>query len=168
MEYTMEELVPIVARLAEKYTASESTSVTYEKAEQLMEAVLYCIHETGVPEEGAVIPSEKIPARQAYEAGLERVKKKVKRALELYNEILPEIICQEDQNLNDIFTKGMPEFFLWYDVKFEPQNTRIMLDYPVSKDLSCYAGIDKVYEFLLCICREQGLGRMTEPDASLT
>ena len=43
--YTMEELVPIVGRLAEKYCAGESSSVTYEKAEQLMGAVLYCIHE---------------------------------------------------------------------------------------------------------------------------
>ena len=37
----MEELVPIVGKLAEKYTSHESTSITYEKAEQLMGAVLY-------------------------------------------------------------------------------------------------------------------------------
>ncbi len=46
VNYEMEELVPIVGKLAEKYTAFESTSVSYEKAEQLMGAVLYCIHET--------------------------------------------------------------------------------------------------------------------------
>ena len=45
MDYEMEELVPIVGKLAEKYTANESTSITYEKAEQLMGAILYCIHE---------------------------------------------------------------------------------------------------------------------------
>ncbi len=44
--YRMEELIPIVGRLAEKYTGFESSSITYEKAGQLMEAVLYCIHET--------------------------------------------------------------------------------------------------------------------------
>ncbi|MEY8426665.1 DUF6179 domain-containing protein [Lachnospiraceae bacterium 46-15] len=168
MEYTMEELVPIVARLAEKYTAFESTSVTYEKAEQLMEAVLYCIHEIGFSEEEAVILAERIPARQAYETGLECVKRKVKRALDLYNEILTEVIWHEDQNLYDIFAKDMPEFFRRYDVKFEPQNTIIMLDYPVSKDLSRYTGIDKIYEFLVCICQEHGLGRMPESDDSLT
>ena len=37
--------MPIVAELADKYTGKESTSITYEKARQLMEAVLYCIHE---------------------------------------------------------------------------------------------------------------------------
>ena len=35
MDYEMEELVPIVGKLAEKYTSHESTSITYEKAEQL-------------------------------------------------------------------------------------------------------------------------------------
>ena len=33
MDYEMEELVPIVGKLAEKYTAHESTSITYEKAD---------------------------------------------------------------------------------------------------------------------------------------
>ena len=41
MNYEMEELVPIVGKLAEKYTSRESTSIPYEKAEQLMGAVLY-------------------------------------------------------------------------------------------------------------------------------
>ena len=40
MTYKMEELLPVVGKLAEKYTSFESTSVTYEKAEQLMGAAL--------------------------------------------------------------------------------------------------------------------------------
>lgn len=36
MNYEIEELVPIVGKLAEKYTDNESTSITYEKAQQLM------------------------------------------------------------------------------------------------------------------------------------
>ena len=45
ISYEMDELLPIVAELSRKYTAGESTSLSYEKAQQLMEAVLYCIHE---------------------------------------------------------------------------------------------------------------------------
>ena len=41
MDYEMEELLPIVATLAEKYTGGESSSISYEKAGQLMEAVMY-------------------------------------------------------------------------------------------------------------------------------
>ena len=39
--YDMEELMPIVARLTEEFTSGESTSVTYERARSLMEAVIY-------------------------------------------------------------------------------------------------------------------------------
>ena len=46
MEYEMEELIPLVKELCDRYTGKESTSVTYEAAQRLMEAVLYCIHET--------------------------------------------------------------------------------------------------------------------------
>lgn len=37
--YSMEELLPVVAWLTRKYTSNESTSITYEKARQLMGAV---------------------------------------------------------------------------------------------------------------------------------
>ena len=47
MEYELEELFPVVAELARKYTSGESTSITYERANHLMEAVLYCIHQCG-------------------------------------------------------------------------------------------------------------------------
>ncbi len=155
MKYQMEELIPIVARLTEQYTSFESTSVTYEKAEQLMRAVLYCIHETETGGSGGMISAEGIPAEQAYQAGLALAEEKVKKALELYHELLPEFVDYRNQCLYDTVVKGLPEFFKWYDVKFEPQNTIVMLDYPVLKDLSGYSGIDKIYEFICCIRAEQ-------------
>ena len=45
MEYQMEELLPLVTALTEKFTSKESSSVTYETAQMLMEAVLFCIQE---------------------------------------------------------------------------------------------------------------------------
>ena len=111
MNYEMEELVPIVGKLAEKYTAFESTSVSYEKAEQLMGAVLYCIHETWQvrPEKGrnrgrALWPKgERLSAAQAYEMGARLVEEKTKAALSLYHEILPGFDSYENQCLKDTF-----------------------------------------------------------------
>lgn len=51
--------------------------------------------------------------------------------------------------------KGLPEFFKWYDIRFEPQNTVITLDYPVLEDLSDHSGIDRIFEFIRCIRLEQ-------------
>lgn len=155
MEYEMEELIAIVGRLAEKYNAHESTSMTYEKAEQLMEAVLYCIHETKQFGDNFMVSEENMPIQRVYEIGAVYVEEKVKKALDLYNEMLPTFVYYGNHCLYDTFIKGMPEFFKWYDMQFEPQNTILTLDYPVLKDISGYIGIDKVYEFIVCIYLEQ-------------
>lgn len=155
MNYEMEELIPIVAKLANRYNAGESTSMPYEKAEQLMEAVLYCIREGEKCQRNGIVSGEGISAQQAYDAGLMRVEEKVKKALELYNELLPEFVYYGNRCLYDTFAKGIPEFFKWYDIYFEPQNAILTLDYPVLKDLSGYTGIDKIYEFIRCIGLEQ-------------
>ncbi len=155
MGYGMNDLIPVVARLAEKYVGGDSTSVTYEKAEQLMEAVLYCIHEAETCGSNPVVSTKETPAQEVYEAGVACAKEKVKAALNLYHEILPEFVSFGNQCLEDTFIKGIPRFFKWYDVEFEPQNTIITLDYPALKDLSGMTGIDKIYEFLKCILQEQ-------------
>ena len=155
-EYEMEELLPVVAKLTQRYTGYESTSVTYEKAEQLMEAVIYCIHETGLQDgRSTVSVFGKIPAQKAYELGLERVKEKVKAALEWYNETLADFIWYGNRCLYDTWIRGIPEFFKWYDAEFDPQDTILTLDYPVLKDLSPYHGIDRIYEFIRCVHMEQ-------------
>lgn len=155
MDYELEELVPVVGKLAEKYTAYESTSITYEKAEQLMGAVLYCIHEWKEMSGDSLTVNEKIPAQRAYEIGAASVEEKTKQALNLYNRMMPEFCSYENQCLYDTFVKGIPEFFKWYDIQFDPQNTILTLDYPVLRDISKYTGIDRVYEFIYCIYLEQ-------------
>ena len=62
----MDELYSIISELTERYTGGDSTSVRYEIAEQLTEAVCYCIdqvwnHDGLVPENQEV--------RGIYEAG---------------------------------------------------------------------------------------------------
>ena len=155
MDYEMEELVPIVGKLAEKYTSHESTSITYEKAEQLMGAVLYCIHELWESSGNAPSLNKKLSAQRAYEMGAAYVRDKTGKALDLYNRILPEFCHYENKCLYDTFVKGIPDFFKWYDVQFEPQNTILTLDYPLLKDISEYTGIDKIFEFIKAIGLEQ-------------
>lgn len=156
----VEELVAIVGRLAEKYTGYESTSLSYEKAEQLMEAVLYCISEVELCKENAVLSIEEQSVQKMYERGVDCVEKKVKKALDIYHEILPQFMYYQNKYLYDTFIKGLPEFFKRYDIKFEPQNTILTLDYPVLKDLSKYRGIDKIYAYIICIDLEQKFLRL--------
>ena len=69
--YEMDELMPVVAELTRKYTSGEISSVTYETARHLMEAVLYCIGEL---ESGSLpVGGKALSAGQAYRLGCERV-----------------------------------------------------------------------------------------------
>ena len=151
----MEELIPIVGRLAEKYTAYEHTSIPYETAQQLMQAVLYCMREVENSCPGEAVAQGNLSALQVYEAGVRRVEEKVKSALALYNEISMAFADYGHQCLYDAVVKGLPEFFRRYDIKFCPQDTILTLDYPVCKDISDDTGIDKIYKFILCIQAEQ-------------
>ncbi len=160
MGYEMEELVPIVGKLAKAYTAGESTSVTYEKAEQMMGAVLYAIGQLEQPGQSYIIPTNGVSAQQAYEMGMALIEEKVKTALRLYNEILPVFSHYENQCLYDTFVRRLPLFFKRYDIRFEPQNSILALDYPVLKDISRVTGIDQIYEFIRCIHWEQRFLRL--------
>lgn len=153
--YEMEELVPIVGKLAARYAAGESTSLTYERAEQLMEAVLYCIHELEQCGGGVAVCPKELSAQCAYEMGAACVEKKVKRSLALYHEILADFRDYGNECLHDTFLGGLPEFFRRYDILFEPQNTILTLDYPVLRDLPGDEGVDRIYEFIACVRVEQ-------------
>lgn len=172
-EYEPKELIPIVSKLVYKMNGGESTSITYEKAQQLMGAVLYCISEWEREEEAQIEihqeiqmekaeaagqflqRKQKVSAEKAYELGVACVTKKVKLSLALYNRIMETFDSYGNHCLQDTMVKGIPEFFKWYDVKFAPQNTILTLDYPVQEDLREYTGVDAIWEYLCCIRAEQ-------------
>lgn len=154
MIYSMEELVPIVAKLAEKYTGGESSSISYEKAQMLMEAVLYCIHACENGEEN-MLQKENVTVKEAYAAGSRIVMERVLRLRELYHEMLPAFCDYGMVCLHEVVIKGMPEFLKRYDVRFCPQETLLTLDYPVLCRIAPLTGIDAVLKYAKCIALEQ-------------
>lgn len=153
-KYQMEELVPIVAELAEKYGGYENTSISYEKAQMLMDAVLYCIHEyeTG---SGDMLMDKKVSAKEAYTVGRQLVAEKVKKLTEIYNEMMPVFNDYGSLCLQETIIKGIPAFLQRYDIKFNPQDTLLTLDYPVLTDLSGLTGVDAVFRYVSDVCLEQ-------------
>ncbi len=71
----------------------------------------------------------KIIAELLYKTGAGYVEEKVRKALSLYNEMLPDFACYGSRCLHDTFVLGLPGFFKWYDMKFHPQDTILTLDY---------------------------------------
>ncbi len=152
----MEELLPLIGELAEKYTGKESTSITYEKARQLMGAILYCIreYEAGL-EEGLISTENRVEAKTAYLLGYKKVLEKVKEAQILYNRIIGDFNSYKNRCCYDTVAKGLPSFFLYYDPRFAPQDHLLTLDYPVLRPMDSLQGIDAIYAYVKSIGLEQ-------------
>lgn len=152
--YTMEEIFPVVAKLAEQYAGYESTSVTYERAQQLMEAVVYCVREYEASGVNGVMTSRP-EAEQAYKLGYDIAVRKVHEMKSLYHQMIGDFKSYGVLCLEDTVLRGIPEFLKWYDVRYAPQNTLLTLDYPILRDISKSSGIDAVYTYVKSICLEQ-------------
>lgn len=165
-EYQMKELLPLVSELAQKYTGFESTSIPYEKAQMLMEAVLYCLREydSGCPDsESLSRVGHKGSVREKYEAGQRLLLEKVEKIRVVFNEVSLKFEDYGVQCLSDTVQRGIPEFLKWYDAEFCPQDTILTLDYPLLTDLGALCGADAVYAYICGIQKEQqflaGFGR---------
>lgn len=158
IHYSLEELVPIVAELASTYTGYEHSSITYEKAQTLMEAVLYCIREWERSDNYAdnhTLLSNAIPAKEVYLSGQNIVIEKVKKLQEIYNKLILDFQDYGMACLKNTIVKDIPMFLLKYDVKYAPQETWLTFDYPILKDLGTSSGVDAVLEYVTCISLEQ-------------
>lgn len=173
--YTMEELLPVVAKLTAKYTRNESTSVTYEKAEQLMGAVLYCIREyeskyrsklqsaQGSITENELFAAKKVSATEAYQIGYKKVLRKIEDTRLFYNEMIVCFHSYENENYRDTVERGIPGFFKLYNPRFSPQDSIITMDYPTICGLGSRTGIDAIEQYLKYIALEQEfLGKLSE------
>lgn len=154
MSFDMEELLPIVAQLAEQYTGYESTSVSYERAEALMGAVIYCINEYDMSREYD-ISVRNLSAKEVYKAGSRLVQKKVEDLMRDYEMLMQDFCDYGNLALSDTIRKGIPAFLKHYDVKYAPQDTILTLDYPILEDLHLYSGVDRVYQYVRDIALEQ-------------
>ena len=154
MDYQMEELLPIVSELAQKYAGYESTSITYEKAQSLMEAVLFCLSEYNNSYSNSLIQRD-ISVKEQYNIGAELLSEKVENIRKIFNKISIQFEDFGVKCLYDTVQKGIPQFLKWYDIKFCPQNTILTLDYPLLIDCSSLTGADAVYKYIWAIQTEQ-------------
>lgn len=159
-ETEMMEALPIVAELSRKYTSGESTSVTYEIANRLMGAVLYCVNEY---EDCDTLPmgQDEVPLRTKYDIGRIRLHQKIENCRIRYNELMTHFNAYGNHNYNDTITKAIAGFFIHYDCVFYPQNTIITCDYPTIIPVSCgeQTGIDLIDRYLSYIELEQSFLR---------
>lgn len=152
--YSMEELVPIVSKLTQKYTSNENSSITYETAQMLMEAVIYCIQTALGQSDAAIVSSEREDPHIIYLTGYELVLEKTKRALQRFNH-LNQIFCDYGNCFLRSALNEMAVFFSHYDARFSPQDHIVFLDYPIRLKQDGLCGINYIEHYLECLIEEQ-------------
>lgn len=152
--YQPEDLIALAAELVERYNGFDSTSVTYEQAQHLMEAIRYCLRMYEQSESS--LPARKmLTAREAYRLGYEAVCNQARQVGALYEQVLPHFQSYGLVCLQDTVIKGIPAFLMHYDARYCPQDTLLTLDYPVLTDFSHLCGVQAVWAYLRCIALEQ-------------
>ena len=164
MKYSMEELLPVLEKQIRRYTMGDSTSVSYNKARQLMGSIIYNIN--GAFEgKDMLMASGGISPQQAFENGLMKRKEKLKSARELYGEIVKNFCSYGNRCYMETVIKGMKAFFNCYSLEFDALNNIITLDYPLVAEISKLQGIDLIYEYLKAIQLEQRFLSRFQPEA---
>lgn len=150
MEIKNEKLSPILIKLLKKYTSNESSSVSKETAIMITNSILYCINET-TNKNNIAIPNFNEDLETLYNYGYNMVLEKINKSKELYNIILENFTSYGIKNYYDTIIKGIPEFFINYNPKYDATNNILTFDYPllsVKKVPSNLCGIDLLYEYL--------------------
>lgn len=149
MEYNIDELLPIVAKLSDKYTSKESSSVTYETAEMLMGAVVYCMNEVFEDKQNAIVTGGNfLKAEEIYQKGCDIVRKKAIQVKEIYESLIDEFEWYGCKNYRDTVLYGIPGFLKKYDPKFNPQHHILTLDYPLLMGNPDLEGVDLILTYL--------------------
>ncbi len=163
MNYEEQDLLPIVARLAERYTHKDSSSVTYEAAAHLMDAVRYCIDELDEESSSVNAANDEISAAAAYEAGKQIVLQKADNVRKIMNRLSTRFCSYGNRNYQDTVQKGITAFLTHYDTEFSPQDAIITMDYPILNPHSELQGVDAVLHYIKAVDTEQRfLGELSD------
>jgi hypothetical protein len=153
-----EDLMPVLADVVRCYVGCDNTSISYERAEELLNGIMFCIDEFRNSASDSVAVKD-MPVSEQYNVGTKLVAEKAGAAMQIYNHLCADFDDYGVECLRDTVMKGIPEFFRRYNSEFFPHDTILTLDYPVLGDVRSLCGIDAIYAFLSAVeCEQRFLG----------
>lgn len=141
----------ILKDLIIRYTRGESTSVTIETAERLLNSIYYSIDAYmkslhNVEEGIAYLKFKSI--KEAYEKGIGIIVSCVEEARALFTEMMKNKLSIPLRAYNDTIDTALPDFFKKYDIMFNAHDTMADIDYPLVFDDTDVKGIFYIKQYL--------------------
>lgn len=144
-------LAGLLAKQTERYTSGESSSVTIERAQSLLQGICYhiSIYLKSFPtmEQKLRLLKEEKP-EVLHRKGMEVVSElyhEAERKLKLLQATSPLI---DNQAYQDTLYHGLPEFFHDYELEFAPQESAGTIDYPLCLEISDSTGVEYILTYL--------------------
>lgn len=144
-------IMDLLKELIMKYTKGESTSVTVEVTESLLNSLLYSLDFYMLKfdnPQAALIDLEQKGIKKIYEEGLELLRLCVIDTKKLYEKIKRDRLKLELEAYNATIDEAIPSFFEKYTVVFEAHNTMASIDYPLVFDDMRARGISYIKNYL--------------------
>ncbi|MDP4176971.1 MAG: DUF6179 domain-containing protein [Bacillota bacterium] len=145
------QVIFILKDLIKRYTKNESTSVSVETAESLLNSLYYSIdaYTSSLKDPESCIELLKVKSLQEiYNSGIEIVSEAVIETMMLLNEVKENKLDIQNEVYNDTIEKGIPKFFKSYNLVFNAQNGDCDIDYPLLFDDMKLRGIFYIKEYL--------------------
>lgn len=143
--YSQEEILALLAGLAQKWTRGESTSLREEKAREMLESILFVI---GLRARTGDAPDS---AAQAFSEGLALCRRKMALCRRTQERILAHLFQTPNHFYSLTIRDGINGFFKLYDPEFAAQRIHITADYPVYTGRPQAEGITFIERYLRAI-----------------
>lgn len=135
----------------QKYCGNSSTSVTVEVGEQLLESIYYTM-DTNFRDDFDIYRSielfKKNSISEIFKMGENKLKNLFKETQQIYNRVCKNKFNTELIAYNDTLIKEFGSFFEVYDMKFNAQDIKVSVDYPLIFGDSNLTGIYYIKNYL--------------------
>lgn len=158
MKYNEKMLYKIYEQTFRRFTSNDSSSISYDKAKMLMGAILYTLKVKEYYHFRDALTTETVDFEQEYDTCVHLLEKLFHETKTMYEATQQNFKHYNHLVYEDTILKGMPAFFINYDLEFNPSNTLLTLDYPLLLPLSKHhKGIYAIHQYLTMLSYETQL-----------
>lgn len=150
-------LLSLLTDQAKKYTHGESCSIQGERAETLLESIVFTLNAalSAYPSpEAALNALAERPLPLLFLEGQEAIRKKLRAARLLQHYLRQNLFQTRNVFYRGTLIDGIAGFFRLYDAEFAAQETRITADYPLFLPVKGLSGVAFIAEYLRRACQE--------------
>jgi hypothetical protein len=157
LDAVLARIMAILAELINKYTHGQSSSLKVETSQRLLLSIFYALdHVVKIIPDPVdalhLLAADEIG--EIYKKGLEQLEASVAEGRLLYQQIADHKLPINIVAYHATIDQALPEFFLYYDLRFSARDTSASIDYPLLFDDMKIQGIDYIKQYLQTLLLE--------------